>query len=98
VPEPATEVFAAGAPTEAIDSSKVAAPQVIPPREDAPKPPPTRNRSWAGVVAVVLVIAALAALAILGTRAADPRRGRHRVAGGPGPGDHRELRRGHPEG
>jgi hypothetical protein len=66
VPEPATEIFAAGEPTEMIDSTKVAAPQVIPPREDAPTPPQTR-RSWGWVIAVVLVIAALVALAVLGT-------------------------------
>jgi len=66
VPEPPTEIFAAGAPTEMIDTSKVAAPQVIPPREDAPKAS-TRRRSWGWVIAVVLVIAAVAAVAILGT-------------------------------
>ena len=66
VPEPPTEIFAAGEPTEMIDSnalndaSKVAAPQVIPPRDDAPKPPRAR-RSWGWV------IAALVALAVLGT-------------------------------
>jgi hypothetical protein len=72
VPEPPTEIFAAGEPTEMIDStaftdsSKAAAPQVIPPRDDAPKPPRAR-RSWGWVIAVVLVIAALVALAVLGT-------------------------------
>ncbi|MGW0161501.1 Rv0361 family membrane protein [Mycobacterium sp. NPDC003323] len=66
VPEPPTEIFAAGEPTEMIDTSKAAAPQVIPPRDDAPKPP-SRRRSWGWVIAVVLVIAALAAVAILGT-------------------------------
>jgi hypothetical protein len=66
VPEPATEIFAAGEPTEMIDSAKIAVPQVIPPREDAPKPPQAR-RSWGWVIAVVLVIAALVALAVLGT-------------------------------
>ncbi len=72
VPEPATEIFAAGEPTEMIDStaftdsSKAAAPQVIPPRDDAPKPPRAR-RSWGWVIAVVLVISALVALAVLGT-------------------------------
>ncbi|MGU3653139.1 Rv0361 family membrane protein [Mycolicibacterium sp. A43C] len=66
VPEPPTEIFAAGAPTEMIDTSKVAAPQVIPPREDVPKAS-TRRRSWGWVIAVVLVIAAVAAVAILGT-------------------------------
>lgn len=66
VPEPPTEIFAAGAPTEMIDSTKMAAPQVIPPRDDAPKPPGAR-RSWGWVIAVVLVIAALVALAVLGT-------------------------------
>lgn len=72
VPEPPTEIFAAGEPTEMIDStaftdsSKSAAPQVIPPRDDAPKPPRAR-RSWGWVIAVVLVISALVALAVLGT-------------------------------
>ncbi|MCF6386260.1 DUF4878 domain-containing protein [Mycobacterium sp. MBM] len=66
VPEPPTEIFAAGEPTEMIDSAKMAAPQVIPPRDDAPKPPRAR-RSWGWVIAVVLVIAALVALAVLGT-------------------------------
>ena len=45
---------------------KPVAPQLIPPRGDAPKPPRTR-RSWGWVVAVLLVIAALVAVAILGT-------------------------------
>ncbi|MGU3502659.1 Rv0361 family membrane protein [Mycobacterium sp. C31M] len=73
VPEPVTEMFSAGEPTEVIDSAaitdsaKAASPQMIPPREDAPKPPQQRRRSWGWVIAVVLVIAAVAALAILGT-------------------------------
>lgn len=66
VPEPPTEIFSAGEPTEMIDTTKAAAPQVIPPREDAPKRPGAR-RSWGWVIAVVLVIAALVALAVLGT-------------------------------
>ncbi len=66
VPEPPTEIFSAGEPTEMIDTSKVAAPQVIPPRDGAPKAPRTQ-RSWGWVIAVVLVIAALVALAVLGT-------------------------------
>jgi len=58
--DPATEVMSvSGAP-------KPVAPQLIPPRGDAPKPPRTR-RSWGWVVAVLLVIAALVAVAILGT-------------------------------
>lgn len=69
-PDPETEVFAppSDAPT-VPESPKSAAPQVIPPREDAPKPPPapTARRSWGWVVAVVLVIAALVAIAVLGT-------------------------------
>lgn len=60
--EPATEVFA---PVAAGDQKNVA-PQMIPPRGDAPKRPQQR-RSWGWVVAVVLVIAALVAIAILGT-------------------------------
>jgi len=64
-PEPATEVLSA--PTGPISSSgKPAAPQVIPARGDAPKPP-GRRRSWGWVVALILVIAALVAVAILGT-------------------------------
>ena len=77
LPEPATEVLsvsdapgsaaAAAATTGPIPASgKPAAPQVIPAREDAPKPP-GRRRSWGWVVAVILVIAALVAVAILGT-------------------------------
>jgi hypothetical protein len=74
-PEPATEVFsvseapvgaaAAAAATQQFAQPKVAAPQVIPPREP-PQPPRTR-RSWGWVVALLLVIAALVAVAILGT-------------------------------
>ncbi|MGP4055956.1 Rv0361 family membrane protein [Mycobacterium sp. 4D054] len=55
--EPVTEQFAAPKP---------AAPQMIPPRGDAPKPP-QKKRRWGWVIAIVLVIAALAAVAILGT-------------------------------
>ena len=75
-PEPATEIFAvseppernaaAGALTEPFAHAGPAAPQVIPGRTDAPKPP-RRRRSWGWVIAVILVIAALAAVAILGT-------------------------------
>ncbi|OBK81429.1 DUF4878 domain-containing protein [Mycobacterium sp. 1164985.4] len=57
--EPATEVFAP-------PGQKPIAPQVIPPRGEAPRPPQQR-RSWGWVVAVVLVIAALVAIAVLGT-------------------------------
>jgi hypothetical protein len=63
-PEPATEVMSAA--TEPITSGKPAAPQVIPARGDAPKPP-GRRHSWGWVVALILVIAALVAIAILGT-------------------------------
>jgi hypothetical protein len=73
--EPATEVMSVPA-TEPIPPQKTAAPQVIPPRSDAPNPPRTR-RSWGWVVALVLVIAALVAVAILGTllltRASTPK-------------------------
>jgi hypothetical protein len=62
--DPATEVMPP-VPTEAI-AQKPVAPQVIPPRGDAPKPPRTR-RSWGWVIALLLVIAALVAVAILGT-------------------------------
>jgi hypothetical protein len=63
--DPATEVMPP-VPNQSMDPPKPAAPQVIPPRSDAPKPPRTR-RSWGWVVALVLVIAALVAVAILGT-------------------------------
>jgi hypothetical protein len=62
--EPATEVF--NAPPGPGQQSRSVAPQVIPPRDDAPKPA-TQRRSWGWVVAVVLVIAALVAIAVLGT-------------------------------
>jgi hypothetical protein len=60
--DPATEVM----PPVPAESMNSVAPQVIPPRADAPKPPRAR-RSWGWVVALVLVIAALVAVAILGT-------------------------------
>ncbi|MGE2722790.1 DUF4878 domain-containing protein [Mycolicibacterium celeriflavum] len=60
--EPATEVFA----SPGVPGQKPVAPQVIPPRGEAPRPPQQR-RSWGWVVAVVLVIAALVAIAVLGT-------------------------------
>jgi len=63
--EPATEVMPP-LPNEAMAQQKPVAPQVIPPRNDAPKPP-RKRRSWGWVIALVLVIAALAAVAILGT-------------------------------
>lgn len=65
--EPATEIFGTGgtAETEAFTAQNVA-PQKIPARDDAPKPP-AKKRSWGWVIAIVLVIAALAAVAILGT-------------------------------
>lgn len=67
--DPATEVMSVS------DAPKPVAPQLIPPRGDAPKPPRIR-RSWGWVVAVLLVIAALVAVAILGTvlltRGAEP--------------------------
>ncbi|MCV7155184.1 Rv0361 family membrane protein [Mycolicibacterium pyrenivorans] len=66
--DPATEVFSAteSGDTEQFAAQKPVAPQMIPPRGDAPKAPKKR-RSWGWVVAIVLVIAALAAIAILGT-------------------------------
>lgn len=75
--EPATEVFsvpdappgvaaATAPPTEPMAHQKPVAPQLIPPRGEMPKPPPTR-RSWGWVVALLLVIAALVAVAVLGT-------------------------------
>lgn len=63
-PEPATEIIST--PTQPIPPGHPVAPQLIPGRDDAPKPPRTR-RSWGWVVALILVIAALAAVAILGT-------------------------------
>ncbi|MCV7278252.1 DUF4878 domain-containing protein [Mycolicibacterium flavescens] len=59
--EPATEVFAAP------PGAKPVAPQMIPPRGEAPKPSQQQRRSWGWVAAVVLVIAALVAIAVLGT-------------------------------
>ncbi|PRC41929.1 DUF4878 domain-containing protein, partial [Mycobacterium sp. ITM-2017-0098] len=68
--DPATEVFSArdpgATPTEGFAAQKGAAPQMIPPRGDAPAPP-KRKRSWGWVIAIVLVIAALAAVAVVGT-------------------------------
>ncbi|TRW77836.1 DUF4878 domain-containing protein [Mycolicibacterium sp. 018/SC-01/001] len=66
--EPATEIFGTGgaAETEAFTAQNVT-PQKIPARDDAPKPPATKKRSWGWVIAIVLVIAALAAAAIVGT-------------------------------
>ena len=58
--EPATEVM------PPVPGPKPVAPQLIPPRTDAPKPPRSR-RSWGWVVAILLVFAALVAVAILGT-------------------------------
>lgn len=73
---PATEIMsaseapagsvAAAAATGPIAHQNVAAPQVIPPRADAPAPP-RRRRSWGWVIALLLVIAALVAVAILAT-------------------------------
>jgi hypothetical protein len=72
-PDPETEILSVGdapagaaATTGPIPQPKVASPQVIPPRGDAPPPQLTR-RSWGWVVALLLVIAALVALAVLGT-------------------------------
>jgi hypothetical protein len=73
VPEPETEVFAPldGPPstapaTEPFAASTPVAPQLIPGRPDAPKPP-TPRRSWGWVIAVVLIILAIVAVAIFGT-------------------------------
>jgi hypothetical protein len=63
-PDPATEIISTH--TEPISPNTPVSPQMIPGREDAPKPP-GRSRSWGWVVALILVIAALAAVAILGT-------------------------------
>src|SRR6476659_2613852 len=60
--EPTTEIMA----TQPAPLPKPVAPQVIPPRGDAPKPRPKR-RSWGWVIALLLVIAALVAVAVLGT-------------------------------
>jgi hypothetical protein len=68
-PEPETEIFAPpgdAALTEPITAAGSVAPQLIPGRTDAPKPP-GRGRSWGWVIAVLLVIAAIVAVAILGT-------------------------------
>lgn len=71
-PDPATEIF--NVPADATEPSqfsdaagaKVASPQAIPPRTDAPKLP-AKGRSWGWVLAVILVIAALVAVAVLAT-------------------------------
>ena len=60
--EPTTEIMA----TAPAPIPKPVAPQVIPPRGDAPKPR-SKRRSWGWVIALVLVIAALVAVAVLGT-------------------------------
>jgi len=66
-PEPATEIFDTGAHADTeVFTAQSAAPQKIPPRGEAPKPP-GKKRSWGWVIAIVLVIAALAAVAVLGT-------------------------------
>ena len=62
--EPATDVF--NTPPGSAQQGRSVAPQVIPPRGEAPHAPPQR-RSWGWVVALVLVIAALVAIAVLGT-------------------------------
>lgn len=68
--DPETEAFTVrdpgNAPTEAFGAQKPAAPQAIPARGDAPKPPRPK-RKWGWVVAIVLVILALAAVAIAAT-------------------------------
>jgi hypothetical protein len=61
--EPATEAMA----TAPASVSRNVSPQVIPPRGEVPKPPPSKRRSWGWVIALVLVIAALVAVAVLGT-------------------------------
>jgi hypothetical protein len=61
--EPATEVMA----TPAAPEPKPVSPQVIPPRGEVLKPPPSKHRSWGWVIALLLVIAALVAVAVLGT-------------------------------
>lgn len=71
-PDPETQVFAppGDAPaTLPAGAARTASPQVIPPRDDAPRPPdpPTTHRSWGWVIAVLVVIAALVAIAVLGT-------------------------------
>ncbi|BBZ35568.1 Rv0361 family membrane protein [Mycolicibacterium confluentis] len=67
-PDPVTEVFTAVGDTSQGPghAPKVAAPQAIPARPGATKPPRNR-RSWGWVLALILVIAALAAVAVLGT-------------------------------
>ncbi len=62
--DPATEVFTTS--PGSVGQQKPVAPQLIPPRGDAPKLPSNR-RSWGWVIALLLVIAALVAVAILGT-------------------------------
>lgn len=67
--DPATEQFSVrdpGTPTENFAAQKPAAPQMIPPRGETPKPPKAK-RKWGWVIAIVLVIAALVAVAVVGT-------------------------------
>jgi hypothetical protein len=63
-PDPATEIMYLSG--DATEPTQTAAPQLIPPRSDAPNPP-SKRRSWGWVVALILVIAALVAVAVLGT-------------------------------
>lgn len=59
--DPATEVM------PPVPGPKPVAPQVIPPRGEAPPKPPRSRGNWGWVVALLLVIAAVVAVAILGT-------------------------------
>jgi type II secretory pathway pseudopilin PulG len=69
VSDPATEILqlddGATASNDDTAPSRVAVPQSIPPRDDAPTA--RRRGRWGWVLAVVLVIAAIAAVAILAT-------------------------------
>jgi Domain of unknown function (DUF4878) len=67
VSEAPAGMAASGAPTEQFaPQPNAVAPQLIPPRSDAPAAP-RKRRSWGWVIALLLVIAALVAVAILGT-------------------------------
>ncbi len=94
-PDPATEVFST--PTEPISSDKPVAPQTIPGRGEAAKPP-GRRRSWGWVMALIAGDRRARRRRDPGHPAADPRLRAEGVAGGHGPLDDPELRRRRAEG
>ncbi len=81
-----------------MGQQKPVAPQVIPPRGDAPKPPREPPQLGLGEWRCCWSSRRWWPSAILGTAAVDPRLGAERVRGGQGPHDDPELRRRGPEG